>query len=210
MDQSIQELKKRLRETEARLNQEMQKRWAAEEALKISRETFKMALKEMPVIIFAKDEDGSLVFFNHEFERVSGYTSLDLAEDPEIVQTLFKNEINYFQAGNGVSGESSFRSKDGKEKVVYWSNISEYFPIPGWNSWKVGVDITNLKNTQSKVKILQGLLSICANCKDIKDEEGYWSQLESYIEDHSEAEFSHGICPICAKKLYPELYLGDK
>ncbi len=54
-----------------------------------------------------------------------------------------------------------------------------------------------------EVKILSGYLPICASCKQIRDDQGYWTQLESYIREHSEAEFSHGICPDCAAKLYP-------
>ena len=56
------------------------------------------------------------------------------------------------------------------------------------------------------IKILQGFLPICAACKKIRDDQGYWNQIEDYIITHSEADFSHGICPTCAQKLYPELY----
>ena len=63
-----------------------------------------------------------------------------------------------------------------------------------------------LKNSIETIKTLRGLIPICANCKKIRDDKGYWSQIESYIQKHSEAEFSHGICPECARKLYPELY----
>ncbi len=56
------------------------------------------------------------------------------------------------------------------------------------------------------VKILRGFLPICAECKKIRDDEGYWNQIETYIHKHSEADFSHGICPECARKLYPEFY----
>jgi len=63
-----------------------------------------------------------------------------------------------------------------------------------------------LKDALSKVKTLSGMLPICASCKKIRDDQGYWNQLESYIADHSEAEFSHGICPDCAKKLYGKYY----
>ena len=56
------------------------------------------------------------------------------------------------------------------------------------------------------IKILHGLIPICSSCKKIRDDKGYWSQLEVYIKNHSEADFSHGICPECAKRLYPELY----
>ncbi|MDU9049893.1 MAG: cache domain-containing protein [Candidatus Electrothrix sp. Rat3] len=63
-----------------------------------------------------------------------------------------------------------------------------------------------LQQAMSQVKILSGFLPICASCKKIRDDKGYWNQIESYIRKHSEAEFSHGICPDCAEKLYPELY----
>jgi hypothetical protein len=66
--------------------------------------------------------------------------------------------------------------------------------------------IVELKDALSKVKTLSGLLPICASCKKIRDDRGYWNQIESYIRDRSEAEFSHSICPECAKKLYPEIY----
>lgn len=69
--------------------------------------------------------------------------------------------------------------------------------------------ILELTEALSEVKKLSGMLPICASCKKIRDDKGYWNQIESYIGDHSEAEFSHGICPDCAKTLYPEFYKGD-
>jgi hypothetical protein len=59
------------------------------------------------------------------------------------------------------------------------------------------------------VKILRGFLPICASCKKIRDDKGYWNQIEAYIHDHSEADFSHGICPDCVRKLYPEYYTEE-
>jgi len=59
------------------------------------------------------------------------------------------------------------------------------------------------------LKILKGLLPICASCKQIRDDKGHWTQLEHYIHEHSEAEFSHGLCPECARKLYPDLYTHE-
>jgi PAS domain S-box-containing protein len=64
--------------------------------------------------------------------------------------------------------------------------------------------IAELQDAISKVKLLSGMLPICASCKKIRDDTGYWNQIESYIHRHSEAEFSHSICPECAKELYPE------
>ncbi|HUU04980.1 MAG TPA: GAF domain-containing protein [Patescibacteria group bacterium] len=59
-----------------------------------------------------------------------------------------------------------------------------------------------LQKALDEVKTLRGIIPICANCKQIRDDKGYWSQVESYISDHTDAEFSHGICPECMKKLY--------
>ena len=63
-----------------------------------------------------------------------------------------------------------------------------------------------LREAVENVKILHGLLPICASCKKIRNDEGSWRQIEEYISEHSEAEFSHGICPGCHEELYPEIY----
>ncbi len=63
----------------------------------------------------------------------------------------------------------------------------------------------DLEKALDKVQTLSGLLPICAACKKIRDDKGYWNRIEVYIEMHSQAEFSHGICPDCAKELYPDL-----
>jgi PAS domain S-box-containing protein len=63
--------------------------------------------------------------------------------------------------------------------------------------------ITKLEKALKEIKQLRGIIPICACCKKIRDDKGAWNQLEAYISDHSEAEFSHGICPECAEKLYP-------
>ena len=62
-----------------------------------------------------------------------------------------------------------------------------------------------LSRALGSVKQLSGLLPICAHCKKIRDDKGYWSQIELYISKHSEADFSHGICPECVHLLYPEI-----
>ncbi len=65
--------------------------------------------------------------------------------------------------------------------------------------------ISELRVALDKVKTLRGLVPICSNCKSIRDDQGYWQQVEQYVASHSEAEFTHGICPECMQKLYPEL-----
>ena len=70
--------------------------------------------------------------------------------------------------------------------------------------------IVELQEALRNVRTLNGLLPICASCKKIRDDKGYWNQIECYIREHSNAEFSHGICPDCAKKLYPRLRVDGK
>lgn len=67
-----------------------------------------------------------------------------------------------------------------------------------------------LQDALAKVKLLSGLLPICSHCKKVRDDKGYWNQIESYIDEHSEARFSHGICPDCVKELYPKLPVNPK
>ncbi len=67
-----------------------------------------------------------------------------------------------------------------------------------------------LRNAIADMKKLQGMLPICSNCKKIRDDDGYWQQIELYISDNSEAKFSHGICPECAIKLYGTDIIGDQ
>jgi len=64
--------------------------------------------------------------------------------------------------------------------------------------------IQQLNETLSKVKTLSGLLPICASCKKIRDDQGYWQKLETFVHEHSNAEFSHSICPDCMGRLYPD------
>ena len=65
--------------------------------------------------------------------------------------------------------------------------------------------IHELQEALANIKTLRGLLPICSYCKKIRDDKGYWNQIESYIRDHSGAEFTHGMCPECLKKHYPDL-----
>lgn len=68
--------------------------------------------------------------------------------------------------------------------------------------------VNELQEALANVRMLSGMLPICASCKRVRDDQGYWNQIEAYIRDHSEAEFSHSICPDCARKMYPE-YIND-
>lgn len=65
--------------------------------------------------------------------------------------------------------------------------------------------IRELKEAQDNIHVLSGLIPICAHCKKVRDDKGYWTQVETYIRNHSGADFSHGLCPDCTDKYYPDL-----
>ena len=65
--------------------------------------------------------------------------------------------------------------------------------------------VRNLKEALSEIKTLEGLIPICSNCKRIRDDQGYWQQVEKYISTKTDARFSHSVCPNCMKLLYPDI-----
>jgi PAS domain S-box-containing protein len=69
--------------------------------------------------------------------------------------------------------------------------------------------IVELRKALDEIKILQGIIPICAYCKKMRNDNGYWEQLEAYLDKYSEAQLTHSICPDCAKKFYPDLYNTD-
>ena len=66
--------------------------------------------------------------------------------------------------------------------------------------------LIQLEDSMKEIKLLRGFLPICMNCKKIRDDKGYWTQVEVYISHHSGVEFTHGLCPECAQKMYPDVY----
>jgi len=99
-----------------------------------------------------------------------------------------------------------------QQSFVYNIKLSKSLDVSGKFDGIIIIleDITSLKRALEDVKTLSGLLPICSHCKKIRDDTGYWNQIESYIQENSEAVFSHGICQDCAEKLYPGLDIyGD-
>lgn len=64
--------------------------------------------------------------------------------------------------------------------------------------------VTELKQALAEVRTLKGIVPICANCKNVRDDQGYWNRVESYLNEHTEADFTHAVCPDCMKRLYPQ------
>ena len=82
------------------------------------------------------------------------------------------------------------------ELIIVLAALAFAFAIFSWRRWR------ELQEAQANLKSLRGLLPICASCKKIRDDKGYWNQLEAYIQNNSDAKITHGICPDCMKKLY--------
>jgi two-component system cell cycle sensor histidine kinase/response regulator CckA len=114
--------------------------------------------------------------------------------------------------------ESSILTRNGGERIVEWhtsvltddagnvvATLSSGTDITGRKLMEEEREkmISDLRESISRIKVLSGMLPICASCKKIRDDKGYWNMLEVYIRDHSEADFSHSVCPDCLKKLYP-------
>lgn len=169
--------------------------------------------------------DARIVDVNEAACRMFGYTREELLQmsifeyNLHIDAEKWTDHISELKLRGSVTFETEHRAKDGRVfPVEVTSNYVEFSAeartfafVRDVTENKRAKDererlISDLQKTLSEIKTLSGLLPICASCKRIRDDKGYWKQIESFIREHSEAEFSHGICPECAKKLYPELF----
>ncbi len=176
-----------------------------------------VVLKDANDAITVQNLQGNIQAWNKGAEKLYGYTeaeALKMNIEKLVPPEQRKEGLEYLhkiQSGEiVVSFETQRLSKSGKVLDV-WLTITCLKDNSGTidSIATTERDITEMKNElrnkEKEVKILRGFLPICASCKEIRDDKGFWHQIESYIRDHSEAEFSHGICPKCAEKLYPEL-----
>lgn len=167
--------------------------------------------------------DAQFIYSSPSCERVTGYLAEEFEADPTLFYKLVHAEDLCYVAENmnrrkfeaGLS-EIEFRiiCRDGSQKWIALAFLPVYEGTDFIGTRGSSRDITerkrvevereglisDLRDALSKVKLLSGLIPICAHCKKIRDDKGYWNQIESYIKDHSEASFTHGICPDCLEK----------
>ncbi len=185
------------------------------------------AVEQSPASIVITNPAGDIEYANPKFVEVTGYTLAEaLGKNPRILKSGEKGPEAYrelwetISAGKEWRGEFHNKKKNGE---LYWesASISPIRDLAGCVTHYVAVkeDITARKQTEAErdkliqdlqealasVKSLSGLLPICSGCKKIRDDKGYWSQVDSYIQKHSDATFTHSLCPDCIKKWYPEL-----
>jgi hypothetical protein len=94
--------------------------------------------------------------------------------------------------------------RDGESKIICGLGMVEDITEAKASAEERERLVDELQDALARVKTLSGLLPICSSCKKIRDDRGYWTQVEGYITEHTQAQFSHGICPDCLTKLYPE------
>jgi PAS domain-containing protein len=123
-----------------------------------------------------------------------------------------KDEIDCFYSEYRTSTEFEKIIPGSGQTTIYRVKISKNLDVSQKFDGAIIIleDITALKNALDEVKTLRGFVPICSQCKNIRDDKGFWRQVEEYVQNHSEAQFSHSICPDCAKKLYPALCLPDE
>lgn len=207
----------------------------SQEALRISEEKFKKISNQANDAIVQMDDKGRISFWNKAARTIFGYTREEaVGKDlhklvvPERYQRQFEKAYPVFKqtgAGNAVNRtlELSALKKDGSEFEIELS-LSAYQAHGKWHAVGIIRDISgrkaiekekeqlikNLKAALDEIKTLKGIVPICSNCKKIRDDKGFWNHLEVYIQENSNAEFSHGICPECVQKLYPGITCGKK
>lgn len=202
----------------------------AQDALKESEEKFRKIITTVREGILSMNAEKQITFANNFLAEMFGY-KLDELLNQSFEILLFDEDRQDFsrrqeEREKGVieQFERRFRAKDGRE---VWAIVSAspMFDDDGRyvSSFGTITDITERKKAEAalqeknlelqqaikQIKTLRGIVPICMNCKKIRDDQGYWNQVEVYVRDHTEAEFSHGVCPDCITKLYPDLGKGD-
>lgn len=226
LEEMVKERTAKLLIANEQLHTEINERKWAQEALRESEEKYRTILQSIKEGYFELDLSGNIIFFNDAACRSSKYPMEEImgmhyhryctTESAMKISKILR-EI-HFPGKPGKSVDFEIICKDGRIMTVEASVtiMLDHEGRPAGLRF-VTRDVTErnkaqaerekliaeLREALAKVKILSGLLPICSSCKKIRNDEGYWEQIESYIRNRSEADFTHGICPECRKRLYP-------
>lgn len=227
---TYEELEQRIRELEKDSDEFGRTRKALDESQGIT----ERIINAIPVRVFWKDE--SLVYLgcNNIFARDAGFEDSKDVVGKDDYQMAWLDQADLYRADDRQVIESGLAkllieepqtTPDGKEITLLTSKI----PLRDSDGKIYGVlgtymDITERKRMEDAlatehrqlqlalddIKTLRGILPICSYCKQIRDDEGYWNEVETYISAHTDALFSHGICPVCREKNFPRSTAATK
>lgn len=186
---------------------------------------FRQMADASPVLLWVADAAGGRTFFNRTWHDFTGRTSVQELGDGwldgvhEDDRAAVEGAPTSGERRGGVEREYRLRDRDGAYRWIL-ERVSLRAGDDGATIGSIGscLDITERKRTETErealvaelqgalatVKTLRGLLPICAWCKKVRDDGGYWSQIEHFLLAHSEAELSHGVCPDCTERYFPE------
>lgn len=199
----------------------------SDDALAESEEKFRKIVTTVREGIVMLDQQRHIGFTNDHFAEMLGYRSDEVLEKPFETFLFAEDRADFHrrqderEANREERFERRFKTKTGES---LWAIVaaSPFIAKDGQSCGSFGVitDITErklaemalqeandkLRRAMEQVKTLRGIVPICMHCKKIRDDKGYWNQVEVYVRDHTEAEFSHGLCPECVRKVYPDLF----
>jgi PAS domain S-box-containing protein len=229
LEELIDERTAALKETNERLRKDIAKRKKTERELSDSEKRYRMLFESAGDAIFILDaeggETGRIMAANRAAAEMHGYsvdellsmriTDLDAPDAGREVPSRIRRMLK----GEWIKAEITHMKKDG---TMFPVEINAGLLELGNHKYVLAFDrditvrklaeeereklIVGLQDALEKIKTLRGLLPMCAWCKKIRDDKGYWKKVEDYVKEHSDATFTHGICPECLKKVSPEAY----
>jgi PAS domain S-box-containing protein len=213
-----------------RINQQIRERDAAEEAQRMSEEKYRTLFENAPVGIGVVLDDGDFVSSNAALLKPGGYPNRGTSQLKNVKQLYYDPaDISWILAEGSEQGRSlqeqevRLKQMDGTpyDALLTVAPIS----VGDTRGWQIICqDITERKQREKdreqlihrleaaleKVDTLSGLLPICAHCKKIRNDEGYWEDVAVYIRNHTEVDFSHGICDDCMREHYPDVDVSNR
>lgn len=186
----------------------------------LSHQEYMLLVEQAPIMIWRANTTAECDYFNQKWLEFTGRTmEQELGNGwtkgifPADMDKCLEIYLSSFKKRNTFEMEYRLRRHDGEYRWISDRGVP-FHDEQGNFAGYIGscIDVTAqiearnllISVRDSEIKKLRGMLPICSSCKKIRDDDGYWQQIEQYITQHSGAEFTHSICPACANRLYPD------